>query len=393
MAWIKLLYFLVFASYGTVSAYLTLFFRRVGLTNGQIGILLAVQPMVMLVSGPAWGLLADRFGLRSRLLTIVLVLSVMPSLAMMWATSFAQLLVLTVVAALMAGPITPLMDSVALENLGEHRHQYGIVRAYGSLGYAPVVWGTGLLIEMQDIRWIFVLNAILIVGACLVTTRIKQAPRALPSGVARGLGTLVRVPGWLEMMSVYLVAMVLQGVTYGFVNLYMDQLGASEGLMGVSQAVSSLGQIAVLAYIMPRALRRWGTGRLMIASLVFYVLKLGIWVVAPSPVAVGASQLLTGLSFGAATVAIVDYAARKAPAGLEVTSQSLASGLIAGSGRAIGSSAGGELYDGIGPGSTFALFALVGLAAAVVYAIRWSRKPADAQESQEVPGPRTTGSA
>ena len=58
LGWVKALYVFVFASYATASAYLTLYFRRVGLTNGEIGVLLAVQPLVTLVSGPAWAMLA-----------------------------------------------------------------------------------------------------------------------------------------------------------------------------------------------------------------------------------------------------------------------------------------------------------------------------------------------
>ena len=369
--WVKLLYLLIFASYGTASAYLTLYFRRIGLNNAEIGILLGLQPVAMLISGPAWSILADRLGMRARLLTIVLALSIVPGLAIMWVTSFAALLALTVLTAAMMGPVTPLLDSIALDNLGEERHRYGTIRAYGSLGYMAVVWAVGALIQVQDIRWIFVLNALLIAASCTASLRLTQQPRTLPASVGRGLGTLIRVPGLLAVMSAYFVAMVLQGVTYGFANLYMDQLGAGESLMGLSQAISSGGQVIVMIYILPGALRRWGSQWLLIASLVCYALKVGIWVVVPHPVAVGLSQLLTGVSFGAAAVATVDFAARHAPAGQEVTAQSLVSGLMAGSGRAVGSAVGGALYDGVGPRNAFGLFTALGLVAAVGYGILW----------------------
>ncbi|NLD72759.1 MAG: MFS transporter [Chloroflexi bacterium] len=372
MFWIKALYVLIYASYGATSSYLTLYFRRVGLTNAEIGILLAVQPLAMLVAGPGWSLLADRFGIRNRLLTLVLGLSPLPYLAMMATTQFSGLLALTVLSSVTMAPVNPLMDSAALAGLGAERHRYGSVRLWGSVGYAPVAWGTGLLIQAFDIRLIFVLTAVLTLSACLVSLRLTQDREALPTAVGHALGTLLRHPGWLGVMSSYFVAMVLQGVAYGFANLYMDQLGASEGLMGFAQALSSVGQILVMATVLPRALLRWGSERLLIVSLLFYGAKLGIWVVAPHPWAVGLSQLLNGVSFGAAAVAAVDYAARNAPPGLEVTSQSIATGLVSGLGRAAGSSLGGALYDGAGPRATFGLFTALGVLAAGAYRVLWA---------------------
>lgn len=378
--WIRLIYVLVFAANGTASAYLTLYCRRVGLDNTQIGVLLGVQPVVMLFSGPAWSVLADRLGLRSRLLTVVLALGMLPGLGMMCTSNFAGLLALVIVQALVMGPVTPLLDSIALDSLGNERHRYGTVRAFGSLGYAPIVWATGVFIQTQDIRWIFVLNAVFLTASCIASLRLAQErAKPLPGAIGKGLGTLVRVPGWLMVMSAYFVVMTLQNVTFGFANLYLDQLGASESLMGAAQALSSLGQVLLMAYVLPRALRRWGSAWLLVISLAVYTLRLAIWALCPQATVVALSQLLNAISFGAAAVAAVDFAARHAPAGMEVTSQALATGLVAGSGRAVGSYAGGALYDGIGPRPTFGAFACLGLVAAVGYALLWKGRGPAAQ--------------
>jgi PPP family 3-phenylpropionic acid transporter len=372
MFWIKALYLLVFASFGATSSYVTLYFRRVGLSNAEIGVLLAVQPLAMLVAGPGWSILADRFGIRTRLLSIVLGLSALPNLAMMATSSFGALLVLTILSAGTMAPVNPLLDSTALASLGAERHRYGTVRVWGSVGYAPVAWGTGLLIQAFDIRLIFVLTATLTTAACLVSMRLTQDRGALPTAVGRALGTLLRLPGWLGVMSAYFVGMIIQGVAYGFANLYMDQLGSSEGLMGFAQALSSVGQILVMASVLPRFLLRWGSERLLILALVCYAGKMAMWVFLPYPWAVALSQLLNGVSFGAAAVASVDYAARNAPPGLEVTSQSIATGLVSGLGRSVGSSVGGALYDTAGPRTTFASFGAFGLLAAVGYRLLWA---------------------
>ncbi|MFH1086209.1 MAG: MFS transporter, partial [Chloroflexota bacterium] len=53
---LRLLYMMVFASYGTTGVYRSLYFRRVGLDDLQIGALIAIMPLAMLISGPLWSI-------------------------------------------------------------------------------------------------------------------------------------------------------------------------------------------------------------------------------------------------------------------------------------------------------------------------------------------------
>ena len=87
---------------------------------------------------------------------------------MVWLQSFATLLVLNILCSLFMAPMQPLLDSIALSTLGENRHRYAKIRAFGSLGYAPVAWLTGYLIQGRDIRWIFPGYALLMGAACLL---------------------------------------------------------------------------------------------------------------------------------------------------------------------------------------------------------------------------------
>lgn len=371
---IKLLYLVVFSSFGTTSVYRTLYYRRVGLTGTEIGILISLQPLIMLVAGPLWSLIADRLGLRSRLLTVVTGASILPLLAMIWIQSFLPLVAANVLYALFLAPIQPLMDSIALTALGPDRHKYASVRAYGSLGYAPVMWLTGLLIQGHDIRWTFVGYAVLMGLGCLLTSRTRTAQRVFPRNIGAGLGTLLRSRNWLVFMMAVCVAMMAQGVTFGYIGLHLDAMGAPESLIGFSGAVGSAGQTLLMLGALPWMLRRWGGQRLMLGSLAIYALRLGIWALVPVPWIVAASQALLGLSYGASLVASVDYADRNAPRGMAATSQALVTSLVSGIGRSAGAMSAGTLYDAVGPKVTFGSFGLFSVAAIVLFGIAWRRR-------------------
>ncbi|MBN1400509.1 MAG: MFS transporter [Anaerolineae bacterium] len=371
---IRLLYLAVYGSYGTTSVYRPLYYRRVGLSEAQIGILIALSPLAMLLAGPIWSLIADRFRLHRRLLTIVTGLSIVPTLAMAAVHSFWGLLALDVLYSIFLGPIQPLMDSTALTVLGKERHRYANIRAYGSLGYAPIAWLMGLFIQGRDIRWIFVGYALLMGVGCLATLRVRVEQAALPRSIGEGLSTLLRNPAWLIFMAAVFVAMMGQTVSFGYISLYLDSLGAREGLIGFSGALGSLGQTLLMLGVLSWLLRGWGSQGLMVLALAIYGLRFAIWSLFPIPSVVTGSQVIMGLAFGSALVASVDFADRHAPAGMKATSQALVTSLISGLGRSAGGVLAGALYDTSGPRVTFAVFGALSAGAAVVFALIWRRR-------------------
>ena len=372
--WVRLLYVAVYSSYGATSVYRTLYYRRIGLSATEIGALIAVQPLIMLASGPVWSLAADRLGLRSRLLTVVTALGVLPMVATAAATRFPTLLALAILHSFFQGPVQPLMDSAALAALGRQRHRYATIRAFGSLGYAPVAWVTGLFIQGHDIRWIFAGYALLMGTGSALSLRLPTDQHQIPASIGRGLGSFVRNRAWLAFGLALFVALMAQGVTFGYSALYLDTLGASEGLIGLNGAVGSLSQTLLMLTVLPWLLRRWGSQRLMILSLVAFGLRCGVWSLFPDPTIVASTSVFLGFTYGATLVASVEFADKHSPEGLEATSQAVVSGLVSGLGRSSGSMIGGSLYDSIGPQSTFGVFATSSLVAALCFGVLWGRR-------------------
>ncbi len=374
VALVRWLYVLVYASYGTTSVYRSLYYRRVGLDGAEIGLLIAIQPLVQVFAGPLWSLVADWLRLRSRLLTLVTALSCLPMLGMIWWNSFPGLLVLNALYALFLGPIQPLTDSIALSALQSDRHKYSSIRAFGSLGYAPVMWAVGYLIEGWDIRIIFVGYALLMGSAALLSTRVRVDQTALRSSVARGLSTLVRQRLWLMFMLALFVAMAAQSVTFGYTGLYLDTLGAGESVIGLSGALGSITQTMIMLALLPLMLRCWGSQRLLLFSLSMYALRFALLALFPIPWIVVIGEMLLGFTFGGALVAAVDFADRHAPPGMAATSQALATSFISGLGRSAGGLLAGGLYDTVGPQNTFGLFGAISAAALAVFGGLWRKE-------------------
>ena len=132
----KLSYLLFFAAIGILFNYYALYLQRVGLSGTQVGIVLAVLPLARVLSQPIWGLVGDIYRLRRVILSGACSGSALAGLALNRSDSFAWLLAVTIVLAILNGPIGPFCDALALEHLEREsrRQEYGSLRLWGSSG-------------------------------------------------------------------------------------------------------------------------------------------------------------------------------------------------------------------------------------------------------------------
>ena len=134
---LTLFWFVYFGSLGIFYPYFALYLREnAGLTGTQVGLILAISPLVGMIAQPVWGQLADRTGARSRTLAFLTVGTALGYLGLGMADGFWPIVLATAVLALVGTAIFPMMTSVSLAILrNAGRHAFGHVRAWGTVGY------------------------------------------------------------------------------------------------------------------------------------------------------------------------------------------------------------------------------------------------------------------
>lgn len=66
----KLFYFFFFAANGTLVPYLILFFKQIGLSPSQVGIVIGFKPFISFICSPLWGYIADKTN-KTRLIFVI----------------------------------------------------------------------------------------------------------------------------------------------------------------------------------------------------------------------------------------------------------------------------------------------------------------------------------
>jgi PPP family 3-phenylpropionic acid transporter len=147
-------WFLLLGSFGLMLPYYGLYLREnAGLSGSEVGAVFAVVPLVGILSQPLWGGVADRTGMRARVLVLLCVGSGAGFFALALAHGFAALLLATALLALFSRAVIPITLSVSLPALEDHPHAFPLVRAVGTLGFlAAVLLFPPLLARWQAMR-------------------------------------------------------------------------------------------------------------------------------------------------------------------------------------------------------------------------------------------------
>ncbi len=138
---LTLFWFVYFGSLGIFYPYFSLYLREnAGLTGTEVGLILAISPLVGMVAQPFWGQLADRTGKRGRLLALLTLGTAAGYYGVWIASGFWAIVIATAALALVGTAVFPMMMSVSLALLrNEGQHAFGRVRVWGTIGYFVLV--------------------------------------------------------------------------------------------------------------------------------------------------------------------------------------------------------------------------------------------------------------
>jgi len=138
---LTLFWFTYMGSLGIVFPYFSLYLKEdAGLSGAEVGLVLAMPPLMGMLAQPFWGRVADRTGARSRILVLLSLISALGYLAVGMANGFLAILVATAALSLFSTAVLPITTSVSLAVLRDAGlHAFGYVRAWGTIGYFIVV--------------------------------------------------------------------------------------------------------------------------------------------------------------------------------------------------------------------------------------------------------------
>jgi len=293
MLTLSIIWGLVLGGLGLIFPFYALYLKEnVGLTGTEIGLVVATLPLVGVLVQPLWGQIADRTGLRGRVLALLSLGSAAGYAFLSQARSFEDFLLCTAVLALFSTATIPACMSVSLALLpGPRGTAFGRVRVVGTLGFGVSVGAFPFLLRaLRDagvvaaepagsggepgLYLMFYVAGALLVLACLASLALpRRGAVSLRSAGGEWRTLLANGPFVRLLVYAFFAYLSMQGPMVLFPILVRAQGG---GLDAVSQmwlimlvlevplvfyfgaSVSRLGPRGVIAVGMLAGAIRWG---------------------------------------------------------------------------------------------------------------------------------------
>jgi PPP family 3-phenylpropionic acid transporter len=340
---LALFYGSYFAIIGIILPFWPTWLESRGLSAQQIGLLLALGSWGKLIGNPVFTSLADRIGDLKRPLILITAAALVFYILFAAAHGFWPLFIVTLLSSLCVTSIMPLGEGLAMGLVARYGLHYGRVRLWGSVTFIAAGAGAGWLLTGRSVELVLVL-VIASVGVTLVSCM------GLPD--VRGGASQRPGAGWLGLLTnrrflVFLVASGLiqssHAVLYGFATLHWLAAGHDKDTIGLLWAIGVVAEVALFAGA-GAVIARLGPIWLLALAGVAGIVRWTVLALSTDLFVLGLSQLLHGLTFGAAHLAAMYYFMREVPAGLAATAQGLYGAVAWGAAFGLTMLAAGALY-------------------------------------------------
>jgi PPP family 3-phenylpropionic acid transporter len=370
------LYFFVFiGGGGFLFPFLSLFYERQGLSGTQIGILGTCVAVISLVAAPLWSRWSDNIDQPWRLLQVALLGSTACYLLLSQQTLFFYMILLVSLEAVLASGVEPISTTMALGTAKESGDTgFGSIRLWGSLGWAIIVLIAGGFIERKGLFSAFAGYAALMIASVLILQRLfvsssgsmatppprkRVAPREL-------LEQLARDPAMVGLAIALAITWLTRVGLYQFEPIYMDQLGASESLIGLASMIGALVELPAML-LADHWVIRYGSHRVLGWMWILYALLAVVILIAPTIPVIVSMRVIDGFAYSFYTVALLVFLSERAPFGQVATSLALYTFTLRGLISIVGSPLAGFIFDAFGAYFLYAFLLLGSLLGLVVF--------------------------
>lgn len=364
---LKLLYFTLYFGTGIFFTFSNVYYRHIGLSGTQIGIINTVAPLVGVFSSVLWGFWSDRSGDTRRLFAAATGGAALAVLSVALSPNFGLILASIAVFAVFNSAIIPQLDSTTLRVLGSQAGYYGLYRMWGTIGFIVTSAIAGPILERIGLIYLFPGYALALGTMLLLSRGLANHPARLQTPLIGGLREIIRQPAWvLFALSTFVLSAASNGMS-NFLGVTIKEMGGPDSLVGITWTIGAATEIPFLLYS-AALLKRFGPGKLLPFSFVFFALRIFLFGVMPTPEWAPVVNLLHGPSYGLWWFASVSQARNLAPEHLKATAQGLFISVIS-LANMVGALASGWMFDHLGYRALYFVLAGASAAAAALYLV------------------------
>lgn len=296
----SLYHFMVFASTGVSSVYFAIWLSNRGISPDETGIITALPVLMMLAVNVFIGRLADKASdWRQVIIVLSLIAGVIP-IGMFFVSGFWGILLVWTLCVVPAAGVVPVIDAATLRMTQRRQTNFGVVRAWGTVGYTMTTALAGPVIGIfgeAAFLPLFVAFSLLraVISLQLPRFRAPAHERAVDKPVAGKLREALKP--WFVLPIVGLgILYSTHGVLASFAALLWKQQGIPEGVIGPLIAVGAAAE-AVMMFAWQRMNLKFSARHLLIFAALVAAVRWSLMAFSPPIWLLIILQLLHSITF------------------------------------------------------------------------------------------------
>ncbi|MDB5505454.1 MAG: putative 3-phenylpropionic acid transporter [Devosia sp.] len=247
-------HFAVYSSQGTVSVYLAIWLAQRGISAEEIGFINALPVLVLFGINMLVGRIADRAGdWRSVIIVLALLAGIAP-IALYFVSGFWSILAVWTLCVVPKMSLVPVIDAATVRMTQRNGSDFGIVRAWGTIGYMVSSIVSGFIIGMYgDAAFVPVFLGMSIFRALLSLQlpRFRAPPGAhIAPSLSKQASHLREVlrPWFILPLVGFGMLYATHSILGAFAALLWKQQGISEGMIGPLIATAAAAEAAMMFF-------------------------------------------------------------------------------------------------------------------------------------------------
>lgn len=348
----SLLYFINMAARSLFSPFMTVYLQEKGLSTQHIGAVMAVNSLVIILSQPFWGMVADRIQSTRKTLVCCFVFQGLVFFSYNLLTSALLVAVTFVLGSFFSSPEGPLLDTLTLRALKARGNDKGLgrVKLWGCIGFSAFSVVSGWIVNRYTTRATIPVFAVLLILIGAFVWRFNTGEDATPGGIRfqdLRVGRLFTDRSLLLFLGYVFLMQIPHRAAYTFYPVLIESLSGSKSMVGYTTAIMFVSE-AVIMYFSKNLLKRVRPVYLIMASSLFFALWQFLYSGMTDAWQVVAAAALDGPAFGLLTIGVLYYIDEIAPPELRSTYQTLSYGVYFGLSGVAGNALGGWVVPNLG---------------------------------------------
>ena len=361
-------YFFYFSCLGAFLPYWPLYLNDKNFSAYEIGMITGVMIGTKIIAPNLWGWIADKTGLRHRVIQLGTFCSFVIFMFASTIENFASMLTLIFFFSFFWNASLPQFEAVTMNTLGSSYNKYSQIRLWGSLGFIISVLSLSVITNKFGISLVPLCICFYLFLTWLVTLFIKS-PAAISKTHNNSLMSIVMKPAVVGILISCFLMQLSHGPFYAFFAIYLSENSYNTNLIGI---IWSLGVIAEILIFMKISswIPKYGLQNLFIISFIFAIARwLLISFFADNIILVVIATLFHAITYGMYHAVSISLIHEYFTGELQGRGQALYSSVSFGLGGSIGSFYSGYLWESAGGSTVFlyaSLFAFLGFIVSLI---------------------------